>query len=161
MNRRLRIAVADDELDMRDYFTRILPRWGHEVVFVAENGAQLVDYCRQTPPDLVVTDIRMPEMDGIQAATAINAIQPTPVILVSAFHHELEANDADDEQLLAYLVKPIKQADLRSAIVSAIRRFDHFVAARGGSLPSSRLPVGRVDAQRAACDSARNDKDAP
>ena len=70
MSRALRIAVADDEPDMRDYFRTILPRLGHEVVAVAETGRELVEQCRATRPDLVITDIKMPDMDGIDAAVA-------------------------------------------------------------------------------------------
>src|SRR3954471_10718118 len=53
MSRSLKIAVADDKLDMRDYFQRILPLLGHQVVAVAQNGRELVDLCAETPPDLV------------------------------------------------------------------------------------------------------------
>jgi len=124
MTLRLRIAVADDEFDMREYFARILPRLGHEVVCVAENGRQLVDFCQASPPDLVITDIRMPEMDGIEASMAINSHRPTPVILVSAFHDANLIRRAKDDHVEAYLVKPIKQADLKTAIALSMRRFE-------------------------------------
>src|SRR5260221_8306371 len=65
MNQSLRIAVADDEADMRDYFQVLLPRLGHSVVAVAQNGRELVEKCRAAEPDLVITDIKMPEIDGI------------------------------------------------------------------------------------------------
>ncbi|MFQ3593199.1 MAG: response regulator, partial [Gemmataceae bacterium] len=87
MSEPLRIAVADDEPDMRDYFVRILPRLGHRVVAVAENGRQLVEVCATAKPDLVITDIKMPEMDGIEAAVQLYTLKPVPVILVSA-HQE-------------------------------------------------------------------------
>ena len=67
MNTELRIAVADDEPDMRKYFQRILPRLGHKVVAVAENGRALVDLCFQHQPDLVITDIFMPVLPGLYA----------------------------------------------------------------------------------------------
>ena len=66
----LRIAVADDEGDMRNYYQKVLSRLGHQVV-VAENGRALVDACKANHPDLVITDIRMPELDGIDAATEL------------------------------------------------------------------------------------------
>jgi response regulator NasT len=80
----LRIVVADDEVEMRDFFEKVLPRFGHQVVAVAENGAQLVEYCRQLQPDLVITDVKMPELDGIEASSKICDERPVPVILVSA-----------------------------------------------------------------------------
>jgi two-component system, response regulator PdtaR len=69
MSQALRIAIADDEPDMRDYFQQVLPRLGHTVVAVAQNGRELVELCRTKNPDLVITDIKMPEMDGIDAAS--------------------------------------------------------------------------------------------
>ena len=124
----LRIAVADDEPDMQEYFEKILPRLGHEVVSVAENGKQLVEHCRKLHPDLVITDIKMPEMDGIEAAEAIFHDRAVPVILVSAHHDTQLIDRAESNHILAYLVKPIKQVDLEPAISIAVRRFRQFQA---------------------------------
>lgn len=128
MNKKLRIAVADDELDMRDYFERMLPRLGYEVVSIADNGRELVEHCSQFLPDLVITDIKMPEMDGIEAATIIARQHAIPVILVSAFHDPQLIARAEEDHILAYLVKPIKQADLQTAIAITMRRFEQFQA---------------------------------
>ncbi len=128
MTRSLRIAVADDEPDMRDYFTTILPRLGHEVIYAAGTGRELVELCRLAPPDLVITDIKMPDMDGLEAAARIYKQSPVPVILVSAFHDADFIRRAEADHILAYLVKPIKQADLEPAIAIAMRRFEQFQA---------------------------------
>ena len=128
MNRSLRIAVADDEPDMQDYFRTILPLLGHEVIAVAGTGRELVEMCRATPPDLVITDIKMPDMDGIDAAARIYKDAAVPVILVSAHHDPATVRRAEAEHVMAYLVKPIKQADLEPAIAIAMRRFDQFQA---------------------------------
>ncbi|MFO0903119.1 MAG: response regulator [Pirellulales bacterium] len=130
MFKSLKISVADDEFDMRDYFQRILPRLGHEVVSVAENGRELVDQSLQLHPDLIITDIKMPEMDGIEAATRIFQARATPVILVSAFHDPELISRAEQDHVLAYLVKPIKLADLETAIAITMRRFEQFEALR-------------------------------
>jgi response regulator NasT len=130
MSQSYRIAVADDEPDMRDYFARILPRLGHEVVAVAENGRQLVEICRREQLDLVITDIKMPDMDGIAAAELIYRERPMPVILVSAYHDPLLIERAEADHVLAYLVKPIKQSDLAPAIAIAMRRFAQFESLR-------------------------------
>lgn len=128
MSLHLRIAVADDEADMRDFYCKILPRLGHEVVTAAKSGTQLVEQCRSTRPDLIVTDIKMPDLDGIEAVQEICREQPVPVILVSA-HHELEFVDrARKQHILAYLVKPIKAADLEPAIMLAMQRYGEFKA---------------------------------
>jgi len=126
MNRSLRIAVADDEPDMRDYFQRILPLFGHEVVATASTGRELVERCRSTHPDLVITDIRMPDMDGIDAAEKCCSEKPLPVILVSAYHDYDLIERAKGDHIFAYLVKPIKQADLGPAIKLAMDRFEQF-----------------------------------
>jgi response regulator NasT len=130
MSRSLKIVVADDELDMRDYFQQILPLLGHQVVGVAQNGRELIELCAATHPDLVITDIKMPEMDGIDAASDLYRRGPVPVILVSAYHDPEFVRRAEADHILAYLVKPIKQADLEPAIAIAMRRFEQFQALR-------------------------------
>jgi response regulator NasT len=126
----LRIVVADDERDMRDYFHKILPRLGHRVVAAAENGEQLVDFCHFYRPDLVITDIKMPHMDGIEAALKIYEQVPIPVILVSAYSDAKLIERAEVDPIMAYLVKPIKQTDLEPAIHLAMHRFEQFEALR-------------------------------
>lgn len=130
MNRSLRIAVADDEPDMQDYFRTMLPQLGHSVVAVAGTGRELVEQCRTARPDLVITDIKMPDMDGIDAARQLYRDGPVPVILVSAFHDPETIRRAEAEYILAYLIKPIKQADLVPAIAVATRQFEQFQALR-------------------------------
>jgi len=130
MTRALRIVVADDEPRMRDYFQKILPRLGHQVVAVAKTGRELVEQCRATPPELVITDVNMPELDGIDAAIELYRKQPVPIILVSAYHDAQLIQRAEADHILAYLIKPIKQADLEPAIAIAMRRFEQFQALR-------------------------------
>ena len=130
MTQSLRIAVADDEPDMREYFQKILPVLGHVVVSAAGTGKELVQHCRQHQPDLVITDIKMPDMDGIDAAVELYRQNPIPVILVSAYHDSKLIERAESDHILAYLVKPIKQADLEPAIGLAMRRFAQFQALR-------------------------------
>ena len=129
MTRPLRIAVAEDERNMREYLRELLPRLGHEVVAV-EGGRQLVELCRTAPPDLVLTDIRMADMDGLAAAAEINRETPIPVVLISAHHDEGLRARARQEYVMAYLIKPVKQADLENAIDLAAMRFEHFQAIR-------------------------------
>jgi response regulator NasT len=130
MNQSLRIIVADDEQDMRDYFRKILPRLGHQVIALAEDGQQLIEHCRTLHPDLVITDIKMPHLDGIEAASIIYQEWPTPVILVSAYHDTELIARAEADHIMGYLVKPIKQADLEPTIGLTVRRFDQFQTLR-------------------------------
>jgi len=127
-NLSLRIVVADDEPEMRDYLQETLTFMKHTVVGAAETGRQLVEQCRAESPDLVITDIKMPDMDGIEAASEIRKVRAVPVILVSAYHDAALIERAMADHVLAYLVKPIKQADLETAIALAMRRFREFQA---------------------------------
>ncbi len=127
-DRHLRIAVADDEPDMRLFFRELLPHLGHEVVAEAATGRELVERCRGTRPDLVITDIKMPDMDGIEAAAEANRDGRVPVILITA-HHDAEnlARMAPD-YVMAYLAKPVKPVDLGAAVRLAMLRFEQFQA---------------------------------
>ncbi|MFQ5731543.1 MAG: ANTAR domain-containing response regulator [Planctomycetaceae bacterium] len=128
MSEPLRIAVADDEPDMRDFFCKILPHLGYDVVAVAENGRQLVEDCRQKHPDLIITDIEMPEMDGLDAAREIGNEHAIPVILVTAHSEPEMIERASKAPVLAYLVKPIRKEDLPPAIGLAMQRNREFQA---------------------------------
>jgi response regulator NasT len=124
--RALRIAVADDEPDMRMFFQELLPPLGYEVVAVTDSGRQLVEQCRATRPDLVITDIKMPDMDGITAAAAVNQERQIPVILITAYHDVDITASAEAGYIMAYLTKPVKPVDLQAAIALAVLRFEHF-----------------------------------
>ena len=128
MNRSLRISVADDEPDMREYFRKMLSHLGHEVVSAACHGRELIEQCRKFQPDLVITDIVMPELDGIEAASQLYQERPVPIIVVSGHHDAEFVERAETAHILAYLVKPIKLTDLQPAIGIAVRRFEQFQA---------------------------------
>ena len=130
MNRPLRIVVADDEADMRDYFARVLPRLGHSVVAVAESGEELLAQCRAARPDLVITDVKMPGLSGFEAAQHLHEELSLPVLLVTAHPDRELLQRAETDYRMCYLVKPIKQADLSPAIVRTMNRFVEAEAAR-------------------------------
>ena len=93
MELRLRIAVADDEPDMREYFQKILPRLGHEVVSIAETGLQLVEHCRAMNPELVITDILMPKQEGLETIRQIREAFPNCKIIAMSGGSQLTAMD--------------------------------------------------------------------
>jgi AmiR/NasT family two-component response regulator len=126
MTRELRIIVADDEADMREFYQSMLPLLGHKVVAAAASGGELVQRCKTLHPDLIVTDIRMPDMDGIEAVARICKDEPLPVILVSAFQDNQLLERAQAEHIMGYLIKPIEQSDLAPAITIAMSRFEQF-----------------------------------
>jgi two-component system, response regulator PdtaR len=149
MNQPLRIAVADDEADMRDYFQVLLPRLGHTVVAVAKNGRELVEKCRAAEPDLVITDIKMPEIDGIEAAIQIYRERPVPVILVSAHHDATLIERAETDHVMGYLVKPIRQSDLAPTIAIAVHRFEQFQTLRQEAVDLRQALTDRKSIERA------------
>lgn len=111
-----RIAIADDEVDMRDFLRKVLVRMGHDVVVSAENGQQLVTECRRTNPELIITDFKMPERDGLSAIEELWQQHPVPVIFISAYPDELARSSILQSPLTTVLVKPIKKVDLEPAI---------------------------------------------
>jgi response regulator NasT len=130
MTRSLRIAIADDEAFIREYYQEVLPTMGHEVIVSANTGRALIDGCKTQRPDLVITDIKMPDMDGIDAAAEVCRQSPLPVILVSAYTGPDFIARAESDHILAYLIKPITGPELQTAIGLVMRRFEQFQALR-------------------------------
>ncbi|WP_146598626.1 response regulator [Novipirellula aureliae] len=112
----LRIVVADDEAYIRCYFSRMLPRLGHRVVGSASDGRELVELCGAERPDLVITDIRMPIMSGIEAADQIAKSQSVPVVILSS-HDEPVTNNPN---IIEFLRKPFELQELARVIARSI-----------------------------------------
>jgi response regulator NasT len=129
MTRGLRILVADDEKDTREYLQQLLARLGHQVA-VAADGAQLAELARRVEPDLIVTDIKMPGMDGIEAAATLNEGREIPVILVSGHHEADLLARVAGSHIMAYLIKPVGPADLEAAVAVAMARFGQYQLVR-------------------------------
>lgn len=125
---RLRVAVADDDPDVCDVLQQMLGALGHEVAFHAATGRELVEQCQAQEVDLVMTDIRMPDMDGLDAAGVIYQNSPTPIILLSGHCDRALIDRAEENHVFAYLLKPVTRAQLEPAIALAIRRCDEFHA---------------------------------
>jgi len=85
-------------------------------VATAADGRELVEMARGRSPHLVITDVKMPNMDGIEAGTAIDRERPVPIILLSAHHDEETVRRSLAAPFMSYLIKPISEADLRAAI---------------------------------------------
>lgn len=122
----LRIVVADNESIIRMDLKEILEEAGHTVVGEATDGVKAVELARKCHPDLVIMDIKMPEMDGITAAKIISNEKLAPVLLLTAFSQKEIVEKAKDSGVLAYLVKPVKEANLFPAIEIALSRFKEF-----------------------------------
>jgi response regulator NasT len=126
----LRIAVAEDEPLMRMYLEDIIPDFGHEIVASAKDGAELVAECLKHRPDLIITDVRMPRMDGIEALRQIMRDQALPAVVVSAFYEAEELDDIEENAVLVHLTKPVGQEEIRSAIETAVKRFSESQTSR-------------------------------
>jgi len=126
----LRIAIADDDADVRDFLQQFLPMLGHAVSSVATTGKELVEHCRQAPPDLIIADVKMPDMTGLEAVEAINKYAQVPTILVTGHAVPAWLEKAKDLGVMAYLVKPVTEHDLAPAIALARRHFEEVQALR-------------------------------
>jgi response regulator NasT len=116
-------VIADDEAVIRMDLKEILQEAGHEVVGETANGRRAVAIVRDTHPDLVILDVKMPDMDGIEAARMIDADHLAPVLLLTAFDDAELIRRATDAGVLAYLVKPVEEKNLFPAMEIALSRW--------------------------------------
>ena len=123
----LKIIIADDEPIIRLDLKKTLENMGHQVIGEAGDGAKAVETARQLKPDILILDIKMPEMDGIDAAKVITTEGIAPVLLLTAYSQKDLVDRAKDAGVFAYLVKPFKEADLLPAIEIAISRYEEFM----------------------------------
>ena len=119
----LRLVIADNESIIRLDLREMLEEAGHEVVGEAIDGRKAVDLTRMHRPDLVIMDIKMPDMDGITAARKISEAKLAPVLLLTAFSQPEIVEQAKDSGVLGYLVKPVKESNLFPAMEIALSRW--------------------------------------
>ena len=120
----LKIVIADNESIIRMDLKELLQEAGHEVVGEAIDGYHAVELTRKYHPDLVIMDIKMPEMDGITAAKIIADEKIAPVLLLTAFSQPEIVERAKKSGVLAYLVKPVRESNLFPAMEIALSRFE-------------------------------------
>jgi response regulator NasT len=119
----LRVVIAEDEAIIRMDLRETLEEEGYEVVGETGRGDQAVDLVRSLLPDLVILDIKMPGMDGLEAARTINREKICGVLMLTAFSQREVVENARDAGALAFLVKPFQKSDLVPAIEVAMGRF--------------------------------------
>ncbi len=127
---RTRIIIADDETIVRTDLKEMLTDLGYLVVGEVGDGQSAVNLARELRPDVVLMDIKMPDMDGIEAAKILTEEQIAPVILLTAYGQKELVDRAKDAGVVGYLVKPFREADLSPAIEIALSRFGEFRAMR-------------------------------
>jgi two-component system, response regulator PdtaR len=126
----VRILIAEDEtiirLDLRD----LLVRAGFEVCAEARDGEEAVALARSEQPDLAIMDVKMPKLDGIDAARKILEERPIPIVMLTAYGQAEIVSRAVEAGVYGYLVKPFREQDLLPAIQSARARHDELQALR-------------------------------
>jgi response regulator NasT len=119
----IRVVIAEDEAIIRLDLRETLEEEGYEVVGETGRGDHAVDLVRELKPDLAILDIKMPHMDGLDAARIISAERICGVLMLTAFSQREVVEEARDAGALAFLVKPYQKSDLIPAIEVAIGRF--------------------------------------
>jgi response regulator NasT len=126
----LRVLIAEDEtiirLDLRD----VLERAGHEVCAEARDGEEAVALAQSEQPELAILDVKMPRLDGIEAARRILAERPIPIVMLTAYGQEELVARAVEAGVFGYLVKPFRETDLLPAIQTARARHAELEAMR-------------------------------
>ena len=118
-----RVLIAEDEAIIRLDLRETLEEEGYEIVAETGRGDEAVELARSMRPDLAILDIKMPGMDGLEAARLITDERLCGVLVLTAFSQRDFIEQARDAGALAYLVKPFQKSDLVPAIELAIARF--------------------------------------
>src|SRR3989449_7690109 len=126
----MRILVAEDETIIRLDLVELLGRAGHEVCAEAREGVEAVELARELRPDLAILDVKMPRLDGIEAARRIIDERPIPIVMLTAYGQEELVSRAVEAGVFGYLVKPFREQDLLPAIHTARARHEELAALR-------------------------------
>ena len=118
-----RILVAEDEVISRMDLREMLENLGYQVIGEAGDGVAAVNLARTLRPDLVLMDIKMPELDGISAASTLSEERISPVLLLTAYSDREFVDRAVDAGVMGDLVKPFAEAQLKPAIEVALERW--------------------------------------
>lgn len=127
---RTRVIIADDEAIVRMDLREMLTNMGYLVVGDVGDGQSAVNLARELKPDIVLMDIRMPDLDGIEAARVLTEEEIAPVLLLSAYSQPDLVARAREASVAGYLVKPVQESDLAPAIEVVLGRFAEFKALR-------------------------------
>lgn len=124
----MRILIADDEAMIRLGLRAMLEDAGHSVVGAVTDGKAALALATSTKPDLIILDIKMPGMDGLEAARQIMAQRPTPIVMLTAYSQRELIEQAKAAAVFAYLVKPLKEELLAPTLELAVSRFREWKA---------------------------------
>ena len=142
--KKLDILIADDESIIRLGLKQILEDAGH-TVYAAKDGAEAVRLAESRTPNLAILDIKMPEMDGLEAARVILERARVPIIFLTAYGEQELIERATRLPVMGYLIKPFKEAELLAMIEVAVNRFnEHACTAQAAAEMQDELASRRV-----------------
>ena len=123
---RTRVIIADDESVIRADLREMLTTLGYLVVGEVGDGESALNLARELKPDIVIMDIKMPHMDGIEAAKILTQEKLAPVLLLTAYSQRDLVDRAKEAGVVGYLVKPFREQEIGPAIDIALARFQEF-----------------------------------
>jgi AmiR/NasT family two-component response regulator len=126
----MRVLVAEDETIIRLDLRELLERLGLEVCAEARDGEEAVALARSAKPDVAIMDVKMPKLDGIEAARQILDERPIPIVMLTAYGQDEIVSRAVEAGVFGYLVKPFREQDLLPAIRTATARHEELAALR-------------------------------
>jgi two-component system, response regulator PdtaR len=126
----VRILIAEDETIIRLDLRKLLEEAGHEVCGEARDGIEAVELVDEHDPDLAILDVKMPRLDGIEAAKRILEERPIPIVMLTAYGQDELVARAVEAGVFGYLVKPFRETDLLPAIATARARHEELSALR-------------------------------
>jgi response regulator NasT len=145
----MRILVAEDETIIRLDLCDLLERAGYEIVAQAKDGEEAVSLARELEPDLAVLDVKMPRLDGIDAARKMLEERPIPIVMLTAFGQRELVDRAAEAGVYGYLVKPFREQDVIPAIETAKARHEELQAVRAEADSLSEALAARKAIERA------------
>jgi len=122
MNRHCKVLVADDERQVAAGLQGQLEALNYDIVAVVDDGHRAIEVCRRTLPDIVLMDIEMPGLDGLSAAREIAQNPGTPVVILTAHGHPNLVDQAVQDGVIQYLLKPVTSPALHAAIQTSLAR---------------------------------------
>src|SRR3954463_6302610 len=145
----MRILIAEDETIIRLDLRELLEKAGFDVCAEAKDGEEAVTLARTLEPDLALLDVKMPKLDGIDAARRILEERPIPIVMVTAYGEDELVSRAVEAGVFGYLVKPFRETDLLPAIATARARHDELAAVREEAESLSEALAARKAIERA------------
>ncbi len=125
-----RVLIAEDDILVSDTIREVLAESGYTVIGEARDGWQAIELAQTLQPDVILLDLKMPEMDGLEAARQIQERCPTPIVVMTAYETQKLVVQAGAAGVGAYLVKPPRQPNIKRAITIAMARFEDMMALR-------------------------------